>query len=76
MLSACLSLIGPAIEDHKRAGGKPIDHSRNTYDRGHRGDLIGDDVRHAGQERNTQETDAAEKSYPASSVPLSYSVSG
>jgi hypothetical protein len=35
------SLIGLAVEDDKHAGGNPIDHSRNAYDRGHSGDQIG-----------------------------------
>jgi hypothetical protein len=44
------SLIGLAVEDDKDAGGKPIDHSRNTYNRGYGGDDIGDDACQAGQE--------------------------
>ena len=75
-LSVSLFIIGLAIEDHKRAGGNPIDHSRNTHERGHRGDQIGDCPRHAGQERSAQEPDATEKRYPGSSVPSSYPVSG
>ena len=71
-----LFIIGLAIEDHKRAGGNPIDHSRNTHERGHRGDQIGDCSRHAGQERSAQEPDATEKRYPGSSVPSSYPASG
>ncbi len=47
-LSVSLFIIGLAIEDHKRAGGNPIDHSHNTHERGHRGDQIGDCSRHAG----------------------------
>jgi hypothetical protein len=75
-LSVSLFIIGLAIEDHKRAGGNPIDHSRNTHERGHRGDQIGDCSRHAGQERSTEEPDATEKRYPGSSVSSSYPVSG
>jgi hypothetical protein len=76
MKSVSLFIIGLAIEDHKRAGGNPIDHSRNTHERGHRGDQIGDCSRHAGQEGSTQEPDATEERYPGSSVPSSYPVSG
>jgi hypothetical protein len=60
------SLIGLAIKDDLYAGGNPIDHSCNTYDRGHGGDQIRDNARQAGQDRTTHEAEAAEKRYPAS----------
>ena len=60
------SLIGLAVDNDKNAGGDPIDHSSNTYDRGHGGENIGDDARQAGKDGNTHEAEAAEKGYPAS----------
>ena len=35
---------GFAVEDDMHASGNPIDHSRDTYDRGHGGDQIGEEA--------------------------------
>lgn len=39
-----LASLGFAVEDDMHASGNPIDHSRDTYDRGHGGDQIGEDA--------------------------------
>jgi hypothetical protein len=70
------SLIGLAIENNEYAGGNPIDHCRTSYDRGHGGDQIGNDVRRAGQKRNTHEARAAEKRDSASAARSPHLVPG